>query len=132
MRYQDHAHAQALLHLVDEIQDLGLDGDVQCGSRLVSQKQLRLGSQDGGDHCSLTHAAAEFVDVLLQSLFRERNTHGLKHLHGAGILLLLGKGHPNKLLINLGFKLEHRIQRSHGFLEDHSDFLATDVSQLSG
>jgi 3-methyladenine DNA glycosylase/8-oxoguanine DNA glycosylase len=42
---QDDRHAEPLAQVVDELQDLLLDGDIQRGRRLVGDQQLRLAGQ---------------------------------------------------------------------------------------
>ena len=48
-----------------QLHDLGLDGDVEGGGRLVGQQQRRVEGQGHGDHGPLPHAAGELVRVLL-------------------------------------------------------------------
>ena len=54
--------------LVDEVEDLGLDGDVEGGGGLVGDEQLRLAGQRHGDHHPLAQAAGELVGVGVEAL----------------------------------------------------------------
>jgi hypothetical protein len=46
-----------------QVEDLGLDGSVQCGGRLVRDDQLRAQRERHRDHRALPHAAGELVRV---------------------------------------------------------------------
>ena len=46
-----------LHQILHQLQNLGLDGDVQCCGRLIGDQQLRFGGKRHGDHRALTHAA---------------------------------------------------------------------------
>ena len=53
-----------------QLQNLGLDGDVQRGGRLVGDEDVGLAGQRHGDHDALAHTAGELVGILLHALFR--------------------------------------------------------------
>ena len=40
-----------------DLEDLGLDRDVERGRRLVGDEQVRIGREGHGDHDALAHAA---------------------------------------------------------------------------
>ena len=63
-------HAGALLQILEKIEDLRLDGDVECGRRLVGDQQFRVAGQGLGDHRALPFAAVG------------RHRHG-RHRHAA-------------------------------------------------
>ena len=44
-----------------EVEDLGLDRDVQRRGRLVGDEELRVAGEGHGDHHALAHPAAELV-----------------------------------------------------------------------
>ena len=52
----DHKHAHAALRAQarDELEDLGLDGHVERGGRLVGDEQRRRARERDGDHRALT------------------------------------------------------------------------------
>ena len=64
---QDHRHAEPLAEVVEQFEDLLLDGDVEGGGRLVGDQQLRLAGQRHGDHDPLAHAAGELVREVARS-----------------------------------------------------------------
>ncbi len=71
-----------LPQLVDEVEDLGLDRDVQRGGRLVGDEQLGLADQGHGDHDALAQSPGEFEGVLVDPLGRLRHLHHPEHLEG--------------------------------------------------
>ena len=58
-----------VLDLADELEDLGLDRDVEGRRRLVGDEQLRVARQRHRDHDPLAHAARHLVRVLLDPAF---------------------------------------------------------------
>ena len=54
--------------VVDQIEDLGLDRDVERRRRLVGDQQLRLVGERHRDHHALAHAAGELVRIPLTRL----------------------------------------------------------------
>ena len=73
----DHDDGQIVLepHFLQKLQNLGLNGHVQCGGRLVADQDLgAAGHRNGNDH-TLAHATGELVRVLLKALFRVRDAH---------------------------------------------------------
>ena len=60
----DNGHAQLLLQVADQLQDLCLNGHVQCSGRLVADQDLRAAGRCNGDDDTLAHTAGELVRVL--------------------------------------------------------------------
>ena len=56
-----------------QIADLGMDGHVQSGGRLIADDQLRIGDESPGDGNSLALAAGELEDIPIQ--IPERQSH---------------------------------------------------------
>ena len=56
--------------VVEQVEDLRLDGDVESRGRLVGDEQLRLAGQGHGDHHPLAQAAGELVGIGAQPLVR--------------------------------------------------------------
>jgi hypothetical protein len=128
---QDHRHAQALPQVVDQLQDLLLDGHVQGGGRLVGDEQLRLAGQRHRDHHPLAHPTGELVRVLADALLGLRHPHQVEHFRGP-LQGLVVAGAPVQL-DRLGDLLAHRhrgIQRGQRILEDHADLVAADVAHV--
>jgi hypothetical protein len=49
--------------VAQQVEDLGLDGDVERGGGLVGDEQARVAGERHGDHDALAHAAGELVRV---------------------------------------------------------------------
>ncbi len=54
---EDHAHAECLLQVAHDVEDLRLNGHVERGGRLVGDQQLWAAGKRHGDHHALAHAA---------------------------------------------------------------------------
>ena len=86
----DDRHAEPLPQVVDELEDLLLDGHVERGRRLVGDEQLGLAGQRHRDHHALPHAAGELVRVLVHPLPRPRHADQVEHLDRPLVGVLLG------------------------------------------
>ena len=75
---EDDGHALFFLQELDELEDLGLDGDIERGRRLVGDQDLGLAGERHGDHDALAHAAREAVRIFVQALARGRHAHPLQ------------------------------------------------------
>ena len=62
-RDEQHGEAAPRLQLLQEIEDLRLDGDVERGGRLVEDEQIGLGRQRAGDQRPLAHATRQLVRI---------------------------------------------------------------------
>ena len=61
------------LHLPEEVENLRLNRDVQCGRRLVGDDERRLAGDRHGDEHPLAHAARQLVRVVSRAGGRVRN-----------------------------------------------------------
>lgn len=61
---EDHGEFHFPDELLEEIEDLGLDGDIQRRDGLVCDDEVRLGGKCSGDGDSLALPAGELVRVL--------------------------------------------------------------------
>ena len=66
------AIAELLFQVHHQLQDLGLDGHVERGGRLIGN-QHGVAGQRHGDHGALAHAAGELVGIFPGALFRSRH-----------------------------------------------------------
>ena len=69
------------LQVADELQDLGLDRNVQGRGGLIADEDLGVAGHGDGDDDSLAHAAGELVGILLGAAFRFGNAYVLQDLH---------------------------------------------------
>ena len=63
--HQDR-HAEITLQIPDQRQYLRLNGDIECGGRLIGNQQRRLANQRHGDHGTLAQPAGQFKRILMQ------------------------------------------------------------------
>ena len=54
---------QAILQVLEQIQDLGLHGHIQRAGRFVTDDQLRMNGQGAGNGDTLALAAGEFMRI---------------------------------------------------------------------
>ena len=125
--HDDRGARFALGHLED-LQDLGLDGDVERSGGLVGDDDARVVGHGNSDDDALAHAAGEFVWEGLHALFRLRDADELEQANGLFLRFLRGD-----IAVGLdGFDElvtdgEHRGQGGERILEDHGDILAADL-----
>ena len=117
--------------LLEQAQDLRLDGHVERGGRLVGQQQLGIARESDGDHDALAHAAAELVRVVLDAVRRLGDADLAEELdralHGVAVaeaeVQLEALGHQP-------LDGQHGVQAGDRVLEDHRDVAAADGAQL--
>ena len=130
---QHHRHAHLVLQLRQQVEDLGLDGHVQRGGRLVGDHQLRLAGQRDGDHHALAHAAGELVRIVVHAPLGRGDAHQLEHLHRAVQRILARQAFVQaQALGDLLADGVHRVQAGHRLLEDDRDLLGADLLHLFG
>ena len=125
----------AVLQVAQQVQNLGLDGHVQRGSRLVGNDDLGVAGQGHGDHDALAHTAGQLVRVHLVDAVAVGDANGLQHLDGALLDVLLGLAFTlvqGDDLVDLGADAEYRVQTGHRLLEDHRDIVAAQALHLIG
>ena len=133
VRNEKHRQSKFLAQIVEQIENLLLDGDIKRGSRLVGNQQLRTIDNGHGNHDALAHASGELVRI------------------AAGALLGLGDGNVahafncsapcfgfgNAVMSEYRFRdlladTHHGIERSHRLLENHGDARPAKLTQLIG
>ncbi len=123
----------SLLQLLDELENLRLDGDVERGRRLVGDEQLGLAGQRHRDHHALAHAARELVRVAVDARARIGDADRLQHLDGVLVRLLFGVAEVQlRDLHQLPRDAHEGVERGHRVLEDHRDALAANLPHLLG
>ncbi len=126
------AHAVALLEPLDEVEDLGLGGDVERRGRLVGDQQRRIAGERHGDHGALAHAAGIFERVAVDRPLGIGNLDLAEQFDGALARGLLAEAPVQaEHLVDLVADGVHRRQRRHRLLEDHGDLLAADRPYLA-
>ena len=111
---------------------LCLHGHVERGRRFIGDDEPRPTSERHGDHHALTHAAGEVVRIVSQPAHRIGNRD-----LGQQLSCLFEGIRPSSVAVldnRFGDLLadgEHRIQRRHGFLEDHCHAIAAYCAHVS-
>jgi hypothetical protein len=82
---EKHGHARVFLQSGHEIQNLSLNGDIQCRRGFIGNQQLRLANHGHGNHDALPHSARKLVGVLVKPLLGCGNFNLFQSSHGAGI-----------------------------------------------
>ena len=127
---QQEAHAEFLLQLLQQCQDLRLDGDVERRRRLVGDQQCWLQRQRHGDHHPLPLAAGELVRVVVDPTRGVRDADPVEQPHSR--LAQIAGMAPVRLeaLGDLPADRVDRVEMRQRVLEDHRDAPAVDVAAL--
>jgi hypothetical protein len=67
VRDQHQRHAAFLLQIAQQVEDLGLDRDVERGGGFVGDQQARVARDRHRDHHALVHAAGHLVRVVVHA-----------------------------------------------------------------
>ena len=81
---EEHRGAELAAEVLDQVDDAGLDGDVERGGRLVEDQQRRLRHQRHGDDDALLLAAGELVRVAAEDARGVGQAHRLDHARAPG------------------------------------------------
>ena len=81
---EDHGHAPGPTEVVEEVEDVLLDGHVECCGRFVGDQEAGTAGQGHGDHDTLAEPAGEFVWVLIEPLCRFRDADLFEQVSGFG------------------------------------------------
>ena len=128
---EDDGGTEVFLALVDEVENLLLDGDVEGGGGLVGNEKLGLGDEGHRDHHSLAHAAGEFVGIAVDAGFGFGDADFGERFDGAGAgLVAFDVEMQGEGLDELVDNLEVGIEGGHGILEDHRDALAANGEEV--
>jgi hypothetical protein len=123
-------HPDLALQKLDQVEDLGLDRDVERGRRLVGDQERRAAGERHRDHRALAHAARELVRVLIELALGLGQADQLQHLERLGprlafAFVLVEDDRLGDLAADAG----DRVERGHRLLEDHRDVVAADPAQ---
>ena len=127
---QQHRHAETLLQLLEQLQDLRLDGDVERGGRLVGDQQVRLVGERHRDHHPLALAAGQLMGIGVQALLGLLQAHQVQQLEGARARRCPAHAPmQHQGLADLPLDGVQRIERGHRLLEDDADAIAAHLPQ---
>jgi hypothetical protein len=129
--YEHDGNAFLLLQVAEQAEDLGLEGDVQCGGRLVGEEDFWLTGKGHGDDDSLPLAAAELVREFAGGGFGRRDADLVEKLDRAlegGVFRHAVV--QNKRLTDLVTHLHHWVQAGERVLHHEGDLFAADLSEF--
>ncbi len=128
--HQDR-HAELLLELAHEVQNLRLDRDVEGGGGLVGDQQGRAADQRHRQHGPLPQAARQFERIHLVGALRVLEADETEHVLDFVVLLALGHfAVQHQRLADLVADAVDRRERGHRLLEDHADAAAAQRPDL--
>ena len=121
---EEIGHAELVLQVLEQVDDLGLHGDVERGDRLVADDDLRLEGERAGDPDALALAAGELVRIPVHVVGVEADA--LQQLLGALQPPLPGRdvGVHRPALGHDVADRHARVQRAVRVLEDDLDLAA--------
>ena len=116
---EEHARAELLAELGDEVENLGLDGRVQAGRRLVEDEERRVRRKRHRDHDALLRAAGELVGVAAHDAVGIGDLNLPQHLARPVEGFVLRGAHELEDLGDLVADTDRRVQRGSRILVDH-------------
>ncbi|MCU1283930.1 MAG: hypothetical protein JWO13_280 [Acidobacteriales bacterium] len=127
MRDEEHGQAESLAEVVEEIENLCLDGDVERCGGFVGDEELRAVDEHHCDHDALSHAAGELVWIVAGAAFVLRDCDFAHGIDGAAP----GFGFCDASVRENGFgdlvaDAHDRVERGHWLLKDHGYVSAAD------
>src|SRR5450830_644987 len=126
---EQHRHAEPLLRVLEQFQDLRLHRHVERRGRLVGNQQVGLIRQGHRDHHALALAARQLVRIARQPPLRIGDADMIEQLDDARARRLPRKPlMQQQYLADLLFDRVQRIERGHRLLEDDGDVVAADVA----
>jgi hypothetical protein len=127
---EQHRHAEALLEVGQQGQDLRLHRHVEGGGGLVGHQEVRLAGQRHGDHDALALAARELVRVGVQAPLGIAQADEFEQLEDARPRLAARQAAMHlQHLADLPLDGVQRVQRGHRLLEHHGDVGAADAPE---
>ena len=130
VRDEQDRGAGLALDLVEEIEDLGLDGHVECGGGLVGDEKPGGTGKRDRDHDALAHAPGEHVRIILEASPRVGDAHPVEQADTLlGGLPVAEVAVLPQHLLDLCADPQNRVQAHHGLLEDHAGDFAAHAAQ---
>jgi hypothetical protein len=128
---EEHRHAQPLLQLLQQLEDLRLHGDIERRGRLIGDEELRLIGERHGDHHALALPAGELVRIGVKPLGCVADADQLQQFQRAAAGGLATQALVQaKDLADLLFDRVQRVQRGHRLLEHHGDVIAAHLPEF--
>ena len=128
MRDEEDRDARVAHEVLEQVEDLGLDRDIQGADRLVREDELGTGGECASDRDALALAAGQLARPPVPD--RLRQAHAVEHLGHVPVQAVAGDEpvHERRLTHGLSDR-ERRVQRRIGVLEHHLG-AAADLAEL--
>ena len=105
---------------LQQVEDLRLDGDVECGGRLVGQQQVGLAGKRHRDHRPLPHPARQTMRIIRRPGAGRRDAHLVEQVDRAVQRLApAGSAVQHHRLGDLPTDRHRRVERGRRLLEHH-------------
>ncbi len=125
VRNEDERHLVRALQLPQELQNRCLNGHVESRGRLIGNEEIGLAADCHGDHDTLFLPTGELVGIAVEDQLRVREPNLLEELNcPLPCLLPAHTAVEHERFHDLLSAAEDRVQRGHGFLEDHGDVVS--------
>ena len=120
-----------LLERAEEVEDLRLHGDVECGRGLVGDEQARFAREREREQGALAHAARQLVRVVAEAPLGVGDADELEQLLRAlAGCALAHRAVQADRVDELRADGERGVQAGHRVLEDHRDLVAAHLAHL--
>jgi len=129
VRDEQHGEAKLGTKFGEQFKNLGLDGDIEGGRRLVCDQQLRTVHDGHRDHNALSHPAGKLVGIIAGTGRRFRDGDVVHGIDGA-----LPSFTPRNYMVgknSFGDLVSHAhdgVECGHGLLEDHGHERAAELA----
>jgi hypothetical protein len=122
-------HAELIAEIAKEIENLGLDGDIEGGGGLIGDEEFGLASQSHGDHGALLHSAGKLVRIVMRAEFGIADADEFEETSDFG-----GGARKFGLMEAEGFgdlesDGEDGVERGGGFLKDVGEFSSSGLAE---
>ena len=125
--------AGLVLELLQELEDAGLDGDVEGGGGLVGDEELGAAGERHGDAGALALAAAHLVRVGAGALLGRGDADLVEQVDRVALGLAPGEAAvEHKGFGDLAADAHHGVEGGAGLLEDHGDAVAAEALPVAG
>ena len=115
-----HPHLHLLLQHLNQLQDLGLNGDIQRRGGFVRNEHRRTARQRHRNHHPLAHATGKLMRIAGQNRVRLRDTYQLQHPFSFVERLITAQSLMQADRFgNLLAHREDRVQGGHRLLKNH-------------
>ena len=130
---EDHRHPEPRLERSQQVEDLRLHGDVECGRGLVGDQEARLARERECEQGALAHPARQLVGIVLDPTLGVGDADEVEQLdaRAARFALLHLAVQPDRV-DELGADGEHGIEAGHRILEDHGDVVTAHARACRG